>query len=132
MKILVTGGLGFIGSHTVVELHNGGYEVIIIDDLSNSSIEILDGIEKIIGIRPNFVQLDLKVKEEVRKFFKDNSDIAGVIHFAASKAVNESIENPLLYYNNNVNILTRWVKLNDLNFDIINWSVKDKFIDILH
>ena len=132
MKILVTGGLGFIGSHTVVELHNGGYEVIIIDDLSNSSIEILDGIEKIIGIRPNFVQLDLKVKEEVRKFFKDNSDIAGVIHFAASKAVNESIENPLLYYNNNVNSLTRWVKLNDLNFDIINWSVKDKFIDILH
>ena len=132
MKILVTGGLGFIGSHTVVELHNGGYEVIIIDDLSNSSIEILDGIEKIIGIRPNFVQLDLKVKEEVMKFFKDNSDIAGVIHFAASKAVNESIENPLLYYNNNVNILTRWVKLNDLNFDIINWSVKDKFIDILH
>ena len=132
MKILVTGGLGFIGSHTVVELHNGGCEVIIIDDLSNSSIEILDGIEKIIGIRPNFVQLDLKVKEEVRKFFKDNSDIAGVIHFAASKAVNESIENPLLYYNNNVNSLTRWVKLNDLNFDIINWSVKDKFIDILH
>ena len=132
MKILVTGGLGFIGSHTVVELHNGGYEVIIIDDLSNSSIEILDGREKIIGIRPNFVQLDLKVKEEVRKFFKDNSDIAGVIHFAASKAVNESIENPLLYYNNNVNSLTRWVKLNDLNFDIINWSVKDKFIDILH
>lgn len=132
MKILVTGGLGFIGSHTVVELHNGGYEVIIIDDLSNSSIEILDGIEKIIGIRPNFVQLDLKVKEEVMKFFKDNSDIAGVIHFAASKAVNESIENPLLYYNNNVNSLTRWVKLNDLNFDIINWSVKDKFIDILH
>ena len=132
MKILVTGGLGFIGSHTVVELHNGGYEIIIIDDLSNSSIEILDGIEKIIGIRPNFVQLDLKVKEEVMKFFKDNSDIAGVIHFAASKAVNESIENPLLYYNNNVNSLTRWVKLNDLNFDIINWSVKDKFIDILH
>ena len=132
MKILVTGGLGFIGSHTVVELHNGGCEVIIIDDLSNSSIEILDGIEKIIGIRPNFVQLDLKVKEEVMKFFKDNSDIAGVIHFAASKAVNESIENPLLYYNNNVNSLTRWVKLNDLNFDIINWSVKDKFIDILH
>ena len=68
----------------------------------------------------------------MRKFFKDNSDIAGVIHFAASKAVNESIENPLLYYNNNVNSLTRWVKLNDLNFDIINWSVKDKFIDILH
>ena len=70
MKILVTGGLGFIGSHTVVELHNGGYVVIIIDDLSNSSIEILDGIEKIIGIRPNFVQLDLKVKEEVMKFLK--------------------------------------------------------------
>ena len=70
MKILVTGGLGFIGSHTVVELNNGGYEVIIIDDLSNSSIEILDGIEKIIGIRPNFVQLDLKVKEEVMKFLK--------------------------------------------------------------
>lgn len=120
MKILVTGGLGFIGSHTVVELHNGGYEVIIIDDLSNSSIEILDGIEKIIGIRPNFVQLDLKVKEEVRKFFKDNSDIAGVIHFAASKAVNESIENPLLYYNNNVNslvyLLDELKRLNNIKF----------------
>lgn len=120
MKILVTGGLGFIGSHTVVELHNGGYEVIIIDDLSNSSIEILDGIEKIIGIRPNFVQLDLKVKEEVMKFFKDNSDIAGVIHFAASKAVNESIENPLLYYNNNVNslvyLLDELKRLNNIKF----------------
>lgn len=120
MKILVTGGLGFIGSHTVVELHNGGYEVIIIDDLSNSSIEILDGIEKIIGIRPNFVQLDLKVKEEVRKFFKDNSDIAGVIHFAASKAVNESIENPLLYYYNNVNslvyLLDELKRLNNIKF----------------
>lgn len=105
MKILVTGGLGYIGSHTVVELHNSGFEVIIIDNLSNSDITILRGIEKIISFKPVFIELDLKSKENVHKFFKDNRDISGVIHFAASKAVGESLENPLLYYENNINSL---------------------------
>lgn len=103
--ILVTGGLGFIGSHTVVELHNAGFKVVIIDNLSNSSIDVLQGIEKIIGIQPEFVQLDLRDKKAVQDFFKTHSNIQGVIHFAASKAVGESVENPLLYYENNINTL---------------------------
>ena len=94
-KILVTGGLGFIGSHTVVELQNEGFEVVIIDDLSNSKIEVLDGITSITGIKPEFVQFDLKDKNLVKDFF-ENHQIGGVIHFAASKAVGESVENPLL------------------------------------
>jgi UDP-glucose 4-epimerase len=105
MKILVTGGLGFIGSHTVVELQNEGFEVVAIDNLSNSSIEVLDGIEKITGKKPIFEQLDLREKTAVQDFFKRHEDIAGVIHFAASKAVGESVENPLLYYENNINTL---------------------------
>lgn len=105
MKILVTGGLGFIGSHTVVELYGSGYEVIIIDNLSNTSISVLDGIEKIIGKRPQFVQLDLKNKIDIQNFFVENKDILGVIHFAASKAVAESVQNPLMYYENNINSL---------------------------
>jgi len=100
-KILVTGGLGFIGSHTVVELQNEGFEVVIIDDLSNSKIEVLDGITSITGIKPEFVQLDLKEKSKVVEFFK-NHNIKGVIHFAASKAVGESVEQPLKYYENNI------------------------------
>ncbi len=104
MKILVTGGLGYIGSHTVVELQNEGFEVIIVDDLSNSSIEVLDNIEKITGKRPTFEQFDLREKEKVQDFFK-NHDVAGTIHFAASKAVGESVEKPLLYYENNVGTL---------------------------
>ena len=103
-KILVTGGLGFIGSHTVVELQNEGFEVIIIDDLSNSRIEVLDGITSITGIKPDFVQMDLKDKSLVAAFFKDN-DIEGVIHFAASKAVGESVDKPLKYYENNITTL---------------------------
>ncbi len=103
--ILVTGGLGFIGSHTVVELQNEGFEVIAIDNLSNSSIEVLDGIEKISGKKPIFEQLDLRDKIAVQNFFKKYTDIAGVIHFAASKAVGESVANPLLYYENNINTL---------------------------
>jgi len=103
--ILVTGGLGFIGSHTVVELQNEGFEVIVIDNLSNSSIEVLDGIEKISGKKPIFEQLDLRDKTAVQNFFKKYTDIDGVIHFAASKAVGESVENPLLYYENNINTL---------------------------
>ena len=102
MKILVTGGLGFIGSHTVVELQQKGYEVVIVDDLSNSSIEVLDGIEEITKVRPLFVELDLRDGAGVSKLFADYKDITGVIHFAASKAVGESVEKPLMYYENNI------------------------------
>ena len=93
-KVLVTGGLGYIGSHTVVELQNAGFEVVIIDNLSNSSLEVLDGITEITGKNPGLTQ-----------FFKKYQDISGIIHFAASKAVGESVENPLLYYENNLNTL---------------------------
>lgn len=102
MKILVTGGLGFIGSHTVVELQQQGYEVVIVDDLSNSSMEVLDGIEGITQKRPVFVELDLRDGAGVSKLFTDYKDITGVIHFAASKAVGESVEKPLIYYENNI------------------------------
>lgn len=105
MKILVTGGLGYIGSHTVVELQNKGFEVIVIDDLSNSSESVIDGIVAITGKKPEFVKLDLRDKKEVISFFKSNQNIAGVIHFAASKAVGESVENPLLYFENNISTL---------------------------
>lgn len=105
MKILVTGGLGFIGSHTVVELQNKGFEVVVIDNLSNSSIEVLDGIERITNQKPLFENIDLRDKKSVQDFFSKYDDIDGVIHFAASKAVGESVENPLLYYENNINAL---------------------------
>jgi UDP-glucose 4-epimerase len=105
MKILVTGGLGFIGSHTVVELQNEGFEVIVVDNLSNTSLSVLDGIQNITGIVPAFEQLDLRDKQKVNDFFKRHADIEGVIHFAASKAVGESVGNPLLYYENNINTL---------------------------
>jgi UDP-glucose 4-epimerase len=105
MKILVTGGLGFIGSHTVVELQNEGYEVIVVDNLSNTSLDVLDGIQNITGKVPAFEKLDLREKDKVQDFFKRHHDISGVIHFAASKAVGESVENPLLYYENNINAL---------------------------
>ncbi len=105
MKILVTGGLGFIGSHTVVELQEKGYEVVIIDDCSNASEEVLDGISAITGVRPLFEKLDLRIKGKVEDFFKRNGDVKGIIHFAASKAVGESVEKPLLYYENNLNTL---------------------------
>jgi UDP-glucose 4-epimerase len=105
MKILVTGGLGFIGSHTVVELQNEGYDVVIIDNLSNSSEKVLEGIFNITGKKPFFEKLDLRDKSSVQEFFKMHNDINGVIHFAASKAVGESVENPLLYYENNINTL---------------------------
>jgi len=105
MKILVTGGLGFIGSHTVVELQNAGFEVIVVDNLSNTSLSVLDGIQNITGIVPAFEQLDLRDKQKVSDFFNRHTDIEGVIHFAASKAVGESVGNPLLYYENNINVL---------------------------
>ena len=103
-KILVTGGLGFIGSHTVVELQNEGFEVLIIDNLSNTTIAVLDGIEKITGKKPAFFKIDLKEKDSVTKFFKENK-VDGVIHFAASKAVGESVQKPLKYYENNISTL---------------------------
>lgn len=105
MKIVVTGGLGFIGSHTVVELQNEGFEVVAIDNLSNSSENVLDGIYNITGKKPVFEKMDLRDKASVQNFFKKHSDVVGVIHFAASKAVGESVENPLLYYENNINAL---------------------------
>jgi UDP-glucose 4-epimerase len=102
MKVLVTGGLGFIGSHTVVELQNKGFEVVIIDNLSNSSEAVLKGIVAITGKKPLFEKLDLREKASVHAFFKKHNDVKGVIHFAASKAVGESVKNPLLYYENNI------------------------------
>ncbi len=104
-KILVTGGLGYIGSHTVVELLAHDYEVVIVDNLSNSSLDVLTGIEAISQKKPEFIKLDLREKQEVAHFFETHRDIKGIIHFAASKAVGESVENPLLYYENNINTL---------------------------
>lgn len=104
-KILVTGGLGFIGSHTVVALQEKGFEVVIIDNLSNSSLDVLSGITRITRVAPEFENLDLRDKNSVTDFFRNHSEIEGVIHFAASKAVGESVENPLLYYENNLNTL---------------------------
>ncbi|MEO0045913.1 MAG: UDP-glucose 4-epimerase [Bacteroidota bacterium] len=105
MKVVVTGGLGFIGSHTVVELQNQGFEVIAIDNLSNSSLAVLEGIQKITGKKLVFEKIDLREKATVQSFFQKHNDVVGVIHFAASKAVGESVENPLLYYENNINAL---------------------------
>lgn len=103
-KILITGGLGYIGSHTAVELISEGYQVVIIDDLSNSSLAVLDGIEKITGVRPEFVKLDMRDKKALNQFF-EKQPIDGVIHFSAFKAVGESVEKPLAYYENNLNAL---------------------------
>ncbi len=101
-KILVTGGTGYIGSHTTVELQEAGYEVIIVDDLSNSGIEVLDNIEKITGIKPEFEQFNLADRVQTDDFFSRHRDIAAIIHFAASKAVGESVQIPLHYYRNNL------------------------------
>lgn len=101
-RILVTGGTGYIGSHTVVELQNAGYEVIIIDNLSNSNIGVLDGIERITGIRPSFVEGDVTDMSTVRHLFETYPGIKGIINFAASKAVGESVQKPLMYYRNNL------------------------------
>ncbi len=116
-KILVTGGLGFIGSHTVVELQNKGFEVIIIDDLSNTTISVLDSIADITGTKPEFHQIDLRVKEDVNNFFKNNK-VDGIIHFAAFKAVGESVQNPLDYYENNIGSLVYILQeMRDRNID---------------
>jgi UDP-glucose 4-epimerase len=118
-NILVTGGLGFIGSHTVVELQASGYRVIVVDDLSNSTIDVLENIEKISGTKPDFHQLDLRNKSDVQQLFATTS-IDGIIHFAAFKAVGESVHKPLEYYENNIGslvyILQEMVKHNIKNF----------------
>ncbi|MES2417023.1 MAG: UDP-glucose 4-epimerase GalE [Bacteroidota bacterium] len=114
-KILVTGGIGYIGSHTVVELHNAGYEIVIVDNLSNSNIKILDQLHEITGKWHEFVELDLQDADAVYSFAKNNQDITGIIHFAAYKAVGESVEQPLKYYRNNfyslINLLTAYPKI---------------------
>jgi len=104
-RILVTGGTGYIGSHTTVELMQQGYDVTIVDNLSNSSIDVLDGIEAIVGRRPEFANVDCGNFVDLEAVFKQFPDIVGVIHFAASKAVGESVEKPLLYYRNNIGSL---------------------------
>jgi len=109
-KILVTGGLGYIGSHTVVALQAVGFNVVIIDNLSNASIEVLDGITAISNKTPEFEKLDLREKSGVTALFDNHDDIDGIIHFAASKAVGESVEDPLLYYENNLNTLIYLLK----------------------
>lgn len=102
MKILLTGGLGFIGSHTAVELLEGGHEVVIADNLSNSKIEVLDKIKKITGKEATFYKIDICDMEALEKVFEENKDIFGVIHFAGYKAVGESVAKPLMYYENNL------------------------------
>ena len=110
-RILVTGGTGYIGSHTVVELQKAGYPVVIIDNLSNSNREVLDGIERISGIRPDFVEADCTDLNALKKLFADYPGIKGIINFAASKAVGESVEKPILYYRNNLNTLLNLLDL---------------------
>lgn len=110
-KILVTGGTGFIGSHTTVELQNAGYEVVIIDNLSNSNRDVVDGIERITGIRPAFVEGDCTDIATLRSLFDEHPGIQGIVNFAASKAVGESVQKPILYYRNNLNILLNLLDL---------------------
>lgn len=110
-KILVTGGTGYIGSHTVVELQKEGFEVIIVDNLSNSNIEVLNGIEKITGIRPAFENIDCVDYVSMDRMFEKYSNVEAIIHFAASKAVGESVEKPLLYYRNNLVSLINLLQL---------------------
>lgn len=110
-KILVTGGTGYIGSHTVVELQNSGYEVVIVDNLSNSRADVVDNIAKVSGIRPAFEALDCLDYEGLDALFTKYKGIKGIIHFAASKAVGESVQKPLLYYRNNLVSLINLLEL---------------------
>ncbi|WP_321281107.1 UDP-glucose 4-epimerase GalE [Marinifilum fragile] len=122
-QILVTGGTGFIGSHTVVELQNSGYDVVIVDNLSNSKVEVLDQIEEITGIRPSFEQFDLTDKQKVKAFFEQYTKLEAIIHFAASKAVGESVEKPLMYYHNNLNSLINIMEcMNEFNVNNLVFS----------
>lgn len=114
-KILLTGGTGYIGSHTAVELIHQGYEVVIVDDLSNSKIHTITSIEKITGTKPKLYEFDLRDLSSLTTLFKDNK-FDGIIHFAAKKAVGESVENPLLYYDVNINSLLNLLKLMELNY----------------
>lgn len=109
-RILVTGGTGYIGSHTVVELQKAGFNVFIIDNLSNSQIEVVERIAQITGIRPNFTKLDLLDPKKLNSYIEQHKPFDGVIHFAASKAVGESVENPLYYYENNLSGLVNLLK----------------------
>ncbi|MDE6191157.1 MAG: UDP-glucose 4-epimerase GalE [Muribaculum sp.] len=109
--ILVTGGTGYIGSHTVVELQNAGYPVVIVDNLSNSNRDVLDGIERITGVRPEFFEGDCTDMDTMKRLFDKYPDIKGIINFAASKAVGESMEKPILYYRNNLNTLLNLLDL---------------------
>jgi len=111
IKILVTGGAGYIGSHTTVELQNAGYEVIIVDNLSNSNAGVIDGIEQITAVRPAFEKVDCTDEKAMRKVFEKYSGIQGIIHFAASKAVGESVQKPLMYYWNNIVSLLNLLEL---------------------
>lgn len=121
-KILVTGGLGYIGSHTVVALQNAGYEVVIIDDLSNTDIDFLNRITSITNIKPAYFEIDLKNQEKVNEFFQQNN-VDGIIHFAAYKAVGESVEKPLMYYRNNlVGLLNVLDAMKDFDTDNIIFS----------
>ena len=116
-KILVTGGLGFIGSHTVVELQNEGFEVVIVDNLSNTTINVLDKITEITGTKPAFHKVDVRVKSEIKSVF-DAHEIDGIIHFAAFKAVGESMSKPLEYYENNLSSLIYILQeMRDRNLD---------------
>jgi len=110
-KILVTGGAGYIGSHTTVELQNANYKVIIVDNLSNSNAGVIDGIERITGIRPVFEKADCTDEKAMRRVFEKNPGIKGIIHFAASKAVGESVQKPLMYYRNNIDSLLNLLDL---------------------
>ena len=101
-KVLVTGGTGYIGSHTAVELIEAGFEVVIVDNLSNSYTKSLDGIEKITGIKPTFIKADCASAQQMKDVFEQHPDISSIIHFAALKAVGESVEKPLAYYKNNI------------------------------
>ncbi len=110
-KILVAGGMGFIGSHTTVELINAGYDVVIVDNLSNSNADVLDGIERITGVRPAFYKADCTDMAAMRALFTAEKGISGIIDFAASKAVGESMQKPIMYYRNNLNILLNLLEL---------------------
>jgi len=118
-KILVTGGAGYIGSHTTVKLIEAGYDVVIVDNLSNSDVTMIDGIEKITGIRPEFHEFDLCDIEKTKYFFSKNRDIKAIIHFAAYKAVGESVNLPLKYYHNNIASLVNILQ-NMMNFNVAN------------
>ena len=114
-RILVTGGTGYIGSHTTVELMQQGYDVTIVDNLSNSSVDVLDGITAIVGRKPDFANIDCGNFVDLDNVFKAYPDIVGVIHFAASKAVGESVEKPLLYYRNNIGSLVTLLEVMKLH-----------------